>query len=122
MTMEAARWRAVPPTHVQVAGVAVRDKAIADLALLLSQARNSALAGYVGQTWDQCRPDMPLRDRDCADILTALEPNPPAELKPLYEALRDRIGATRSATALRSLRDDASLAGAPLPAASNSGS
>jgi hypothetical protein len=93
-TMEAALWRDVPPTHVQVAGIAVRDKAIADLALRLSQAGNSRLATYVGQTWDRCRPDMPLTNRDCADILTALEPIPPAELQPLYEALRDRIDAT----------------------------
>jgi hypothetical protein len=94
-TMEAALWRDVPPTHIQVAGIAVRDSAIAELALLLSEDGNSTLAGYVGQTWDRCRPDMPLTERDCAEILNALEPAPPAGFQPLYEALRERIGATR---------------------------
>jgi hypothetical protein len=120
--MEGTVWRYVPPTHVQVAGITVRDSAIAELALLLSQAGNSTLAGYVGQTWDRCKPDMHLSERDCADILTALEPAPPAEFQPLYEALRERIGATRCATAPRSLRADASVAGIPTPAASSSGS
>jgi hypothetical protein len=121
--MEAAVSRDVPPTHVQVVGVAIPDKAIADLALLLRQAGNSTLAVYVGQTWDRCRPEMPLNDRDCAEILNALEPAAPAELQPLYEALRDRIGTTRSASAPRPSRADAApLAGAPIPAAGNAGS
>ena len=117
MDAAAVLWKAVPPTHVQVEGLAIRDSAIAALALLLSEAGNSTLATYVGQTWDHCRPDMPLNDRDCAGIFTVLEPVPPAELQPLYEALCDRIGAIRSATAPPSPRVDASLAGAPIHAA-----
>ena len=101
--MEGTVWRYVPPTHVQVAGITVRDSAIAELALLLSQAGNSTLAGYVGQTWDRCKPDMHLSERDCADILTALEPAPPAEFQRLHEALRDRMGATRLSNLAREL-------------------
>ena len=88
--MEAALWRDVPPTHVQVAGIAVRDNAIAALALLLSEAGNSTLATYVGQTWDRCRSEMSLNERDCADILAVLEPIPPDDLEPFIR------GAARS--------------------------
>jgi hypothetical protein len=123
--MDPALWREAPPTHTQVAGIAVRHKVIADLALLLSQAGKSTLAVHVGQAWDRCWPDIPLDDRECADILSALQPVPPAELQPLYEALRDRIVATgkvASSTTHRPSRPDASSAVAPSPAASSSGS
>ena len=90
-------WREVPPTHVQVAGIAVRDKVIADLALLLHRRGKSRLAAYVGRAWDRCRPELPLNNRDITDIVTALEPVRSADLQPLYEALLDRIGqSTRS--------------------------
>jgi hypothetical protein len=96
-----AAYRAVPPTHMKVAGIAVADKAIAHLALLLSEAGKSVLAAYVGAAWDQCRPELPLTDRDCGEILTVLQPAPRADLQPLYEALRDRIGRTKNNPLLR---------------------
>lgn len=108
-TMDAA-YRTVPPTHTQVAGIAVPDSAIAHLALLLSDAGKSALAAYVGAAWDQCRPELPLTDRDCGDIVAVLQPGPRADLQPLYEALRDRITHTqRQQEVLRDLRRSRSL-------------
>ena len=102
-----AAYRAVPPTHMQVAGIAVPDNAIAHLALLLSEAGKSVLAAYVGAAWDQCRGELPLTDRDCGEILTVLQPAPRADLQPLYEALRDRIGRTTA------ISDSAQLAPRP---------
>lgn len=100
-----AAYRTVPPTHTKVAGVAVPDRAIAHLALLLSEAGKSALAAYVGAAWDQCRPELPLTDRDCSEILSVLQPDPRADLQPLHEALRDRIThAQRQQETLRELR------------------
>lgn len=105
-----AAYRALPPTHTQVAGVAVPDSAIAHLALLLSEAGKYPLAAYVGAAWDHCRPELPLRHRDCGEIVAVLEPGRRADLQPLYEALRYRITQTeRQHEMLRELRPSRSL-------------
>jgi hypothetical protein len=113
--MDTGLWREVAPTHTQVAGIAVRDKAIADLALLLHRTGRSRLATYVGQAWDRCRPELPLNDRDCTEIVGALQPAPPAELQPLYEALRDHIRANTptSAPALENGPSEVPLSSCP---------
>jgi hypothetical protein len=80
--MEAALWRDVPPTHVQVAGIAVRDSTITDLALLLSEAGNSTLANTSG------KPGTGV-DRRCLSIprvrrrSAVLEPIRSADVQPL---------------------------------------
>jgi hypothetical protein len=91
-------WGAGVPTTIEVAGIDLPDRAIAALALLLMQRGQVALSIYVGQTWDRCRPELPLHDRDCIDVLVALQPARPAELQPLYEALLDGVASASSST------------------------
>jgi hypothetical protein len=72
--MEAALWRDVPPTHVQVAGIAVRDSTITDLALLLSEAGNSTLANTSGNLGPVSTGDAS-PSRECVDILPYSSPS-----------------------------------------------
>jgi hypothetical protein len=82
---------------IRVLGVDVPRAAIAELALRLHRAGESALGTFVGRTIDMNHDELVLRRRDYATIVVVLDGEPIPGLEALRELLEDATsGAHRS--------------------------